>query len=157
MRRLISHAARLLLAGEPDPANPAIVGEAQLLSWVEEGVVEYIGWVEDMAALWARAHIACLPSYCEGLPKALLEAMACGWPVVTTNASGCRDCAFGGDNVLLVPVRDAERLADALARLIEDAGLRQRLGARVRERAVAEFDQERVIAATLAVNESICP
>ncbi len=150
-------AARFLLAGTPDPANPACVGEAQLSSWVKEGVVEYLGWVEDMATLWARAHVACLPSYREGLPKALLEAMACGRPVVTTDAPGCRDCVRDGDNGLLVPVRDAARLADALARLIDDAGLRQRLGARGRERAVAEFGQERVIAATLAVYEAYWP
>jgi glycosyltransferase involved in cell wall biosynthesis len=138
-----------------DAGNPACVPKETLDTWVEEGIVEWWGERDDMPAVLHAAHIVCLPSYREGLPKALLEAMACGRPVVTTDAPGCRDCVREGDNGLLVPVRDAARLTDAIGRLIADPLLRQRLGARGRERAVAEFSQEKAIAATLAVYRGV--
>lgn len=144
-------AARFVLAGRPDPANPASVSPKDVQAWVDEGVVEALGWVDDMAALWAQSHIACLPSYREGMPKALLEAAACGRPIVTTDAIGCREVVRDGVEGLLVPVRDVGRLADALQRLIEDPALRVRLGAAARARAEGEFGLDAVIRATLAV------
>lgn len=77
--------------------------------------------------------------------------MACGRPVITTDAPGCRDCVRDGDNGLLVPVKDAEALAEAISRLLADPALRRRMGERGRARAVEEFSQEQVIQATLAV------
>lgn len=154
--RRLAGRARFVLVGSPDPGNPASLPEARLRQWEKEGVVEWWGYSVDMAATLAQATIVCLPSYYrEGLPKVLLEAMACGRPVITTDAPGCRDCVCDGDNGLLVPVRDADALARAIARLLDDAALRQRMGARSRERAVEEFSQERVIAATLAVYREV--
>lgn len=149
--RALRSLARFVLVGPLDSGNPVCVPKPTLDAWVEEGIVEWWGERDDMPAVLHAAHIVCLPSYREGLPKGLLEAMACGRPVVTTDAPGCRDCVRDGDNGLLVPVRDAARLTDAIARLIADPLLRQRLGARGRERAVAEFSQEKVIDETLAV------
>ena len=103
-----------------------------------------------MHEILAEADIACLPSYREGLPKALLEAMAVGLPCVTTDVPGCRSVVSDGDNGLLVPVRDVAALATALAKLIGDPGLRQRMGRRGRARVEQEFANERVIAETLA-------
>lgn len=149
--RRLAGRARFVLVGAPDPGNPASVSEADLRGWVSQGVVEWWGVREDMPAVLNQTHIVCLPSYREGLPKVLLEAMACGRAVITTDATGCRDCVRDGDNGLLVPVKDAQALTDAIGRLLDDPALRRRMGARGRQRAVEEFSLERVIEATLAV------
>jgi len=93
----------------------------------------------------------CLPSYREGLPKVLLEAMACGRAIVTTDATGCRDAVRDGDNGLLVPVKNAEALADAIMRLLDNQALRRRMGENGRKRAINEFSQEYVSKATLDI------
>lgn len=145
-------AARCVLVGEPDPDNPDFVPEAELRAWEAAGDVEWWGRRDDMPDVLAGAHIVCLPSfYGEGVPKALIEAAACGRPIVTTDMPGCREIVRDGQNGLLVPPREPARLADALARLVGDPALRRQLGARGRERAVAEFGERQVIAATLAI------
>jgi len=153
--RLLTQAgisARFVLVGTPDLGNPASVPEATLRGWHGRNGVEWWGWQDDMSAVFRSAHIACLPSYYrEGLPKVLLEAAACGLPLVTTNAPGCREVVRDGDNGLLVPVRDSQALAKALRELIENAGLRARMGRRAREIALAEFSQEQIITEVLAV------
>ena len=97
-----------------------------------------------MPRLYAASHIAVLPSYREGLPKSLIEAAACGRAVVTTDVPGCRDAIEPDETGLLVPVRDPRALADAIARLAEDAALRQSMGAAGRALAEREFNIERV-------------
>lgn len=147
--------ARFVLVGAPDAGNPASVPEDILRQWVAEGLVEWWGVSEDMPKTLAQATIVCLPSYREGLPKVLLEAMACGRPVVTTDAPGCRDCVRDGDNGLLVPSKDAGALAEAIARLLDDPPLRRAMGERGRQRAVEKFGQEWVIEATLALYREV--
>lgn len=142
--------ARFVLAGEPD-LNPTSVTQAEVDGWVREGVVESAGWVEDMAPLMAAAAIVCLPSYREGLPKALVEAAASGRPIVTTDVPGCRAVVEDGYNGLLVAPRDAAATAAALRRLLDDASLRQRLGANGRRRAEQEFGLDAIIQQTLAL------
>lgn len=141
--------ARFALVGEGDPGNPASVPPEHLKQWQAEGVVELFGWRDDMAAVLAQAHIVCLPSYGEGLPKALLEAAACGKPIVATDVPGCREIVRDGDNGLLVEVRKSAPLAGALERLITDPALRASMGARGRQRALQEFSAEAVAAETL--------
>jgi glycosyltransferase involved in cell wall biosynthesis len=143
--------ARFLLAGEPDPLNPASIPEKQVTAWVEEGAVERLGWVADMPALLSACHVVCLPSYREGLPKSLIEAAAAGRPIVTTDVPGCRDVVRDGDNGLLVPPNDAPALARAIDRLICDGDLRRRMGARGRVRAEREFGLDRIIQQTLSL------
>lgn len=143
--------ARFLLAGEPDPLNPASIPPDQLAEWVRDGVVEHAGWVLDMPSLLSQCHVVCLPSYREGLPKALVEAAAAGRPIVTTDVPGCREVVRHGDNGLLVPPHDVPRLAEALQQLIDDAGLRARMGARGRIVAEQEFALETVVRQTLAI------
>lgn len=140
--------AEFLLAGEPDPGNPATLAEADL----RDPAVVWLGRVE-MAACLAEAHIACLPSYREGLPKFLLEAMAAGLPCVATDVTGCRDAVANGETGLLVPPRDPAVLADALGRLIADPALRSRLGAAGRARAEARYADAVICAQTLTVYE----
>lgn len=144
--------ARFVLAGEPDQANPSAIPVRQIDAWVAAGVVEYLGWVQDMPGLLARCSILCLPSYYgEGIPKALLEAAAEGRPIVTTDMPGCREAVRAGENGLLVPPRDVPALAAALTRLLADPQLRSQMGARGRLRAEEEFGAERIIAQTLAL------
>jgi glycosyltransferase involved in cell wall biosynthesis len=150
-------AARFVLVGYPDPENPSSIPLEQLRSWHGQKGVEWWGWAEDMIWTWHQVHIACLPSYREGLPKALLEAAACGLPIVTTDAVGCREVVRNGGNGLLVPIGDAGALADALRTLIFDADLRRRMGEESRARAEREFSSERVIGETLAVYQSFFP
>ena len=147
--------ARFVLVGAPDDGNPASVAEDDIAAWQRQGVIEWWGQRDDMPATLNAAHVVCLPSYREGLPKVLLEAMASGRPCITTDAPGCRDAVRHDDNGLLVPVRDADALALAIARLLDDPELRRRMGARGRQRAVEEFSQERVIEATLAVYREV--
>ena len=148
--------ARFALVGEPDQENPGTVPLDQLRSWDSDGFVEWWGRRDDMALVYAESAIVCLPtSYGEGLPKSLLEAAACGRPIVATDAPGCREIVRHEDNGLLVPVRDVKALAAALARLIDEAALRARMGLRGRELVEAEFTVERVIQQTLAVYEEL--
>jgi glycosyltransferase involved in cell wall biosynthesis len=143
--------ARFVLAGASDYGNLGSIPEPVLEKWQAQGDVECWGHCDDMPEVFAQADIACLPSYREGLPKVLIEAMAMGLPCVTTDVPGCREVVADGDNGFLVPARDAEALAEALAKLIGDSALRERMGVRGLERAKAEFSNERVIAETLAV------
>jgi glycosyltransferase involved in cell wall biosynthesis len=143
--------ARFLLAGEPDPLNPASIPEDQVLRWTREGVVEALGWITDMPGLLAACELVCLPSYREGLPKTLIEAAAAGKAIVTTDVPGCREIVRDGDNGLLVPPQNASALAAALARLIENPVLREQMGSRGRLRAEESFGLEAVIGQTLAL------
>ena len=144
-------ALEIRLVGPPDPHNPASIPEATLNAWRQAGVVAWAGRTRDIAAVWRDAHIAVLPSYREGLPKALLEAAACGRPLVATDVPGCRQVVRDGETGLLVPARSVVPLADALERLAGDPGLRRRLGANARRLVEAEFAEAPVVAATLGL------
>lgn len=146
-----------LLAGDPDPGNPASVPEATVRGWAESGLVQWLGHVDDMPDLFRSVDAVVLPSYREGLPKGLIEAAACGLPLVATDVPGCREVVSDGVEGLLVPVRDARALADAIARLQDAPALRVRLGRDARARALAEYDERIVIRRTLAVYEELLP
>jgi len=150
-------AVDFLLAGEPDPGNPAAVPEKLVRGWVEEGLVQWLGHVDDMPALFHSVDAVVLPSYREGLPKGLIEAGACGLPLVTTDVPGCREVVTDGEDGLLVPVRDAPALANAIARLEQDAALCRRLGAAARRKAVSQFEERSVVERTLEVYRELIP
>ena len=144
--------ARLALAGRIDPGNPASIPEAQIKEWAKEGLVEWWGWIEDMPATLAKASIVCLPSYYrEGLPTILLEASACGRPVVTTDWPGCRDAVRNGISGLLVRERDAASLSDALQKLITNPDLCSEMGTAGRLMVEELFSSEKVLAQISAV------
>jgi glycosyltransferase involved in cell wall biosynthesis len=143
-------ALRVRLVGRIDPANPRHIEPAQLEAWSAVGLAEWIGHQDDIAAVWADSHIAVLPSYYrEGLPKALMEAAACGRPIVTTNQPGCRDAIIPGETGLLVPPRDPATLADTIERLALDRPLRLRLGRAARADAEARFSDLQINGAIL--------
>jgi glycosyltransferase involved in cell wall biosynthesis len=136
-------AVRLLVAGEADPANPASIPPQEIERWRRQPGVEVLGHA-PVAEVWAKAHIAVLPSRREGLPLSLLEAAACGRPLVATDVPGCREIAREGVNALLVPPDDAEALADAIARLAQDGDLRARFAAAGRALVEDKFSSERI-------------
>jgi glycosyltransferase involved in cell wall biosynthesis len=148
-------AARFALVGDRDAENPAAVPQATLDAWRAEGVVELWGWRNDMAAVYRDCHIVCLPSYREGFPKVLLEAAACARALVSTDVEGCREAVSHDQSGLLVPVRDAPALADALAALIENPVRRAACGAAARAIVTGELSLPVVIERTFAVYREI--
>jgi glycosyltransferase involved in cell wall biosynthesis len=148
---------RFAIAGIPDPGNPASVPLGQIDSWKTSDQVEVWGWQNDMPSALAKADIFCLPSYREGVPNALLEACACGLPIVTTDVPGCRDVVTHGVNGLLVPPQDAQALADALEMLLNDPVLRDRMGNMGRQIALKHFSLDMIIRQTLLVYQQALP
>lgn len=144
-----------LLAGTPDPGNPKSVQEETVLGWVSEGLIDWLGHVVDMAALLETVHVVTLPSYREGLPTTLTEGAACALPLITTDVPGCREVVTHDVDGLLVPVRDAQALAQAIARLDDDPALAARLGAAARAKVLVQFDAQIVIARTMSVYQEL--
>ena len=148
-------AARFVLVGNTDLGNPAAIPKSQLKAWQTSGDVEWWGHRDDMPDVFAQAHIVCLPSYREGLPKVLIEAAACGRAIVATDVPGCREIVRDGENGYLVPARNAVALAAALKKLILDNSLRRRMGRQGRKIAEDEFSVEKVNHETLSVYRSL--
>lgn len=154
-------AARRLRGGQPDlvfvvigPSDPEktdCIDEESLRRAEQEGGVRFLHYREDMEVLYAAMDIFALASYREGFSRSGMEAAAMGVPVVVTDVRGCRnvvdDCVTG----VLVPPRDAGALTDAISRLALDADLRASMGRAGRQKALREFDQDRVIQITLDV------
>src|ERR1700733_10922349 len=133
---------RLLIAGTPDPANPASVTTAEAKSWNNEPGITWLGHVDDIAGLWARAQIAVLPSRREGLPLSLMEAAACGRAMIASDVPGCREIVIHDQTGFLVPVDNAPALATAMARLAGSPDLRARYAAAPRQLVVEKLSAE---------------
>lgn len=147
--------ARFVLVGVPDGSNRACISKQKLEEWVEEGVVEWWGYREDMELVYQKCVVACLPSYREGLPKSLLEALASGLPVVSTNVPGCREVVLDGVNGFLVPPKDASSLANAIDALLQNYDLREAMGKYGRRLVENEFSIDTVANATLELYHEI--
>lgn len=143
----------VLIAGEPDPTNPASVSREEAQRWNAEPGITWLGHVDDISSLWRRSHIAALPSHREGLPKSLLEAAACGRPLIATDAPGCREIAIHERTGLLVPIEDPQALADAIQRLASSKELRANYGAAARQLVVESMSAQSIGAATVALYE----
>jgi glycosyltransferase involved in cell wall biosynthesis len=136
---------KLLLAGIPDVENIGAISRDEIAGWAEEPDVEWLGYIDDIRRVWSKADIAVLPSIGgEGLPKSLLEAAACGRPIIATDVSGSREIAIAGRNAILVPPNDAEALCDALEHLAGNRELRERYGRESRRLVESDMAQERV-------------
>jgi glycosyltransferase involved in cell wall biosynthesis len=127
------HNVNLIIAGNPDPANPASVSLEEAQAWGRQPGITWLGHINDITSLWRRCHFAVLPSHREGLPMSLLEAAACGKPMIATDAPGCREIVIDGQTGLLVPIEDAAALAEAIARLAASPELRERYGKAARQ------------------------
>ncbi|HEX3537455.1 MAG TPA: glycosyltransferase family 4 protein [Stellaceae bacterium] len=145
-------AVELLLAGPTDPDNPDSLDAAALRALAAEPGVTWLGHVADVRGVWARAQVAVFPStYGEGVPKALLEAAACGRPIVAADMPGSREVVRHGQTGLLVPPGDIIALADAITALAGDPAARAAMGAAGRALTETEFAEAIVAAQTLAL------
>jgi glycosyltransferase involved in cell wall biosynthesis len=149
--------ARFVLVGETDAGNPTAISVEQLRKWADSGDVEWWGHRANMQEVIGQSHVVCLPSLREGVPKVLIEAAACGRPIVTTDAPGCREIVRHGENGLLVPVHNSAALADALRVMVLNADVRANMGRRGREIVVEEFSSERIISETLDIYRELLP
>jgi len=135
--------ARFLLVG-PTDEYPGSIKRDTLDRWQKEGGIEYAGALRDVRDPLSQAAVYVFPSYREGTPRSVLEAMAMGKPIVTTDVPGCRQTVTDGKSGFLVPPRDSAALADAMEKFILDPNLIQEMGAKARTRAVERFDVRRV-------------
>ena len=157
IRRIKKHVPdwRFVLAGAADYHNPSSVPVEQIEQWQHEGLVDWLGHVENMVTYYTDASIVCLPSYREGMPKALLEAAAAGCAVITTDAVGCREAILPGVTGELVPVRDVERLSEAILGLINDKKRREAYGVAGMQLAKSRYGIDAVISSTLDIYEDL--
>ena len=144
--------ARFVLVGKTDGESPSAIPTSQLEEWNDAGAVEWWGYCGNMPEVYAQAHIICSPTfYGEGVPKALIEAAACGLPIITTDIPGCREIVRNGVNGVLIPPKNVQALVDALELLTGNPKMRREIGARGRHIAIEEFSEQKVVKATLAV------
>ncbi|WP_290522429.1 glycosyltransferase family 4 protein [Alcanivorax sp.] len=129
--------------------NPDAIRQQELDEWVASGTVEFLGKLADVRPAIASCSVYVLPSYREGTPRTVLEAMAMGRAVITTDAPGCRETVLDGDNGYLVPVQDVASLANAMTKLIESPDRVATMGARSRQIAEEKYDVHKVNAVML--------
>lgn len=146
-----------VLAGSPDAGNPRSVREHEVQRWADDGVITWLGHVEDMPSLLATIDVMALPSYYrEGVPKSLIEGAAAGLALITTDLPGCREVVTEhGVNGLVVAPRNASALAVLIAHLDDDRALVRRLGTNARAKVLVEFDEQLVIQRTVDVYDRL--
>jgi glycosyltransferase involved in cell wall biosynthesis len=145
-------AARFVVCGSPDPGNPSSANCIELEQWRREGVVEFVGHVEQMETRLKGVDIFALPSYYrEGQPRSLIEAAAAGKPSVTCDVAGCRDVVVSGRTGLVIPPRDTLALANAIQSLLDDGQMRKAMGLAARQRAVEMYDERQVVSQIINV------
>ena len=142
---------QFLLAGDSDPGNPSSIDSNVIAEWQGRGDVTFLGHRPDIRELIQAADLAVLPSYREGMPRSLLEAAACGLPLVATDVPGCREIVSNGVNGLLVPPLDSNLLAYAIIKLLGNRERREAMGKRSRAIACELFSQDRVVRETMGV------
>ncbi len=139
-RKLIPR-VRFQLAGEEDAAHPSAVDLAWIKSQEEKGIIEYLGFIKNLGEILPSISLFVLPSYYgEGVPRVGLEAAACGIPVITTDAPGCRELVADGETGLLVQPRDKEKLATAMMKILPNRDLQNKMGDAGRALAERKFD-----------------
>ncbi|MCX7864588.1 MAG: glycosyltransferase family 4 protein [Novosphingobium sp.] len=141
--RALGRNAEFHLVGGLD-TNPDAIPADEVNGWVRDGIITWHGSAIDVRPHIAAAHVYVLPSYREGTPRTVLEAMAMGRPAITTDAPGCRETVIDGQNGFLVPIRDVEALTEAMLRFLDDPALVGRMGAQARRIAVDKYDVEKV-------------
>ena len=140
--------ARCVLVG-PFDTNPSAIRPEELQGYIDDGSVEYVGEQKDVQPFLKACTAYVLPSYHEGTPKTVLEAMACGRPSITTDAPGCRETVTDGVNGYLVPVKDVDAVVTAMERILDDPANAQRMATEARRIAEDRYDVHKV-------NASIC-
>jgi glycosyltransferase involved in cell wall biosynthesis len=146
---------RFIIVGDRDPGNPSNPDERFFADVLADKTFEYWGYREDMENVLNEADIVVLPTYGEGLPKALLEAAACGKPIVTTNVSGCRECVIPNQTGFLVAPKQVEPLVQSISHLIDSLDLRIKYGHAGRKLIEENFGITGVLAQTLNVYDNL--
>jgi glycosyltransferase involved in cell wall biosynthesis len=148
---------RLSLYGAPDPSNPRAISIETLREWAGRDGIEWNGPIKDVRQVWKTHHIACLPSRGgEGLPRTILEAAACGRCLLVTDVPGCRDFVRNGQEGWLIPVGDAQRLAERIRALFNDREQVRAAGQKARERVLAGFTEDHVVEKIKALYVDSC-
>lgn len=124
--------------------NPDAIKQQELDTWISEGTINYLGKLTDVRPAISNSSVYVLPSYREGTPRTVLEAMSMGRAIITTDAPGCRETVVDGDNGFLVPVKSADALVNAMNNLIQSPELVQKMGQRSREIAEQKYDVHKV-------------
>lgn len=125
-------------------SNPSAISESELEKWIQEGVIEYLGEVQEMLPVFQDSSVCVLPSYREGCPRSLLEAMAVGRAIITTDAPGCRDTVVEGHNGYLVPIKNVMKLSEAMEKVIENPSFVKEMGRKSRRLAEEKYDVHKV-------------
>ncbi len=125
-------------------ANPTSITQGELDEWIKAGTVNFLGRLKDVRPAIQASSVYVLPSYREGTPRTVLEAMAMGRAIITTDAPGCRETVVDGDNGFLVPVKDVDALVQAMLRFIEQPALIAQMGQRARIIAEEKYDVHKV-------------
>ena len=134
------------LVGKPDKSNPLAIKSKELNQWIEDGLIEYLGFQNKMNEIIPKSHIVVLPSYYpEGLPKIICEAAACGRAVITTNQPGCKDAIVEGETGILIETKQSKQLATAILKLIEDPKLLKKMSFKARKRAEKLFNIDSIV------------
>lgn len=135
--------ARFRLVGWID-SNPDAIDQSELDAWIADGTVEFLGKLDDVRPAIAASTVYVLPSYREGTPRTVLEAMAMGRPIITTEAPGCRETVIDGENGFLVPVKSVDALVEAMLRFIDNPDLAVKMGQCSRQIAEDKYDVQKV-------------
>ncbi len=131
-------------------AVPDAISAADLRAWIAEGVIQHVGRIQDVRPELERALVYVLPSYAEGTPRTVLEAMAMGRPIITTDAPGCRETVRPDQNGWLVPARNVDALVETMLAALADRPRLERMGRRSREIAEEKYDVHKVNAVILS-------
>ncbi len=157
--REYAQAARLIKRHNPDvrcamvgwiDGNPNAITHAELDNWVADGSIDFLGRLKDVRPAIEACSVYVLPSYREGIPRSVLEAMAMGRGIITTDAPGCRETVMHGINGFLIPVQDAKALAEAMQRFIDEPSLQISMGVKSRQLAEDKYDVHKVNEVMLA-------
>ncbi len=145
-----------VIAGKLDKDNPDCIARKQIEEWESNRIIKFIGHNDDIKSLIIKSKIVVLPSYYgEGLPKILIEAAACGVPVITTDHPGCRDAIIPNVTGLLVPIKNSEALSKAILKLLNDDKLCEKMGRAGRELALKKYDINKVVKSHMEIYQQL--
>ena len=147
--------ARFVVVGKLDHNNRDCINVKILNKWISKGLIEYWGYSESMDITLKEATIVVLPSYKEGFPRVLIEAAACGRPIITTDVTGCRDSIINSKTGLLVPLKDPKSLAKAIKFLLNKPSLMSQMGIEGRALAEKKYDINNVIKTHLEIYDNL--
>lgn len=146
LTKAVAPQARFQILGKADAANPASIPHGELDAWIRSAAIEHLGYSDDVRPYITGAHVVVLPSYREGMPRVLLEGMAMGKPIITTDSVGCRETVDEGRNGYIVPSEDAAALSAAMLRYMRlSPAEKHAMGRHSRQKALSEFSNDVVL------------